>query len=253
MTLPNAEIKEILMTGDLFRGLQSDEIENLLKGKFSDIRHIKKGEFVFREGDKADKFYIFLSGYLLVSQDTLGGKRLILTRIVTPGDMFGEIYPFMGAGEYDMYVEAIEDSVIFEMDLDVVYSGFEGKPGKVAVTLQKNLISIFAQKAYVMNRRLRVLGASGIRGKIARFLIQRQKANEKMINSPEEVETVSTEKSKVQEKKIWVRPREEMADFLNVTRPALSREISAMVEEGIIRAGQGYLVILDQEALEEYL
>ena len=58
---------------------------------------------------------------------------------------------------------------------------------------------------------------------------------------------------KVQEKKIWVRPREEMADFLNVTRPALSREISAMVEEGIIRAGQGYLVILDQEALEEYL
>lgn len=60
MTLPNAEIKEILMTGDLFRGLQSDEIENLLKGKFSGIRHIKKGEFVFREGDKADKFYIFL-------------------------------------------------------------------------------------------------------------------------------------------------------------------------------------------------
>lgn len=50
-----------------------------------------------------------------------------------------------------------------------------------------------------------------------------------------------------------MRPREEMADFLNVTRPALSREISAMVEEGIIRAGQGYLVILDQEALEEYL
>ena len=71
--------------------------------------------------------------------------------------MFGEIYPFMGVGEYDMYVEAIEDSVIFEIDLDVVYSGFEGKPGKVAMTLQKNLISIFAQKAYVMNRRLRGL------------------------------------------------------------------------------------------------
>ena len=48
-------------------------------------------------------------------------------------------------------------------------------------------------------------------------------------------------------------PREEMADYLTVSRPALSRELGNMVREGILKIDGRDLVILDQEALEEYL
>ena len=48
-------------------------------------------------------------------------------------------------------------------------------------------------------------------------------------------------------------PREEMADYLNVTRPSLSRELSNMVKDGIIRNEGRDIVIIDQDKLESYL
>lgn len=249
------KIKELLSKSELFNGLSYDEIDVLLKDSRNGVKTINKGELVFDEGDKADKFFILLSGFLLVSQDTLSGKRLILTRIVNPGDMFGEIYPFMGASRYDMYVEAVEESIVFEMDLDVVYCGLNKEFDRVANILRKNLIRIFAHKAYVMNRRLRVLGAAGIRGKIARLLTQRQKDQDRMRDLGPDNDKIKRAAFYSGDNKsiVKVRPREEMADFLNVARPSLSREISAMVDEGIIKTGDGYIEILDQEALEEYL
>lgn len=85
-----------------------------------------------------------------------------------------------------------------------------------------------------MNRRLRVLGATGIRGKLARFIVDRQ----------------------VEEKKKNIKinmSREQMADFLNVTRPSLSREMGAMIEEGILSLNGKILKVVNQEALEKWL
>ena len=47
--------------------------------------------------------------------------------------------------------------------------------------------------------------------------------------------------------------REELADYLNVTRPSLSRELGNMEKEGIIRLDGRKIVIVSQEKLEEYL
>jgi CRP-like cAMP-binding protein len=47
--------------------------------------------------------------------------------------------------------------------------------------------------------------------------------------------------------------REALADYLNVARQSLSRELSAMQEEGLIEVSGKRSIILDQERLEEYL
>ncbi len=44
-----------------------------------------------------------------------------------------------------------------------------------------------------------------------------------------------------------------MADFLNVTRPSLSREMGAMIEEGILSLNGKILKVVNQEALEKWL
>lgn len=46
--------------------------------------------------------------------------------------------------------------------------------------------------------------------------------------------------------------RQEMADVLNVSRTSLSRELSRLQDEGIIRFKGKTIEILDLEALEEY-
>lgn len=47
--------------------------------------------------------------------------------------------------------------------------------------------------------------------------------------------------------------REEMADYMNVTRPSLSRELGNMVKEGILALEGRKIVVQNQEALESYL
>ena len=44
-----------------------------------------------------------------------------------------------------------------------------------------------------------------------------------------------------------------MADYLNITRPSLSRELGKMQEEGIIEFGRRQILVKDQEKLEYYL
>lgn len=124
-----------------------------------------------------------------------------------------------------MYVEAKRYSKILILDVNFLTESEK---------IRENLLFIFAQKAYTMNRRLRVLGATGIRGKLARFIVDRQ----------------------VEEKKKNIKinmSREQMADFLNVTRPSLSREMGAMIEEGILSLNGKILKVVNQEALEKWL
>lgn len=214
---------EIISKSPLFKDIEEKELQEILNSSI--IKAFEKGELVFQDTDKPDGLLILLSGELMVCKDTFSGKRLIITTISSPGDMFGEVYPFIGVEQYDMYVEAKRYSKILILDVNFLTESEK---------IRENLLFIFAQKAYTMNRRLRVLGATGIRGKLARFIVDRQ----------------------VEEKKKNIKinmSREQMADFLNVTRPSLSREMGAMIEEGILSLNGKILKVVNQEALEKWL
>ena len=98
--------------------------------------------------------------------------------------------------------------------------------------MRNNLLTVFANKAYRMNQKLRVLGGGGIREKIACFLVEQQDKEGRINGSFS---------------------REEMADYLNVARPSLSRELGKMQKEGIISLERRQIQIKDQKRLEEYL
>ena len=224
------EVIDILTESVLFRGCDAEEIRELVRNSGT-LRKYEQGEFIFAEEDAPVRIRMLISGALLVAKDTVSGKRMILTKIDEPGDLFGEIYPFIGLTHYDMYVEALKDSRVLSISLEPFRMTGNAAHDRMAQRLQGNLLSVVARKAYQMNRRLRVVGSPGICGKIARLLVDLQNAGNR----------------------IRVMPREEMADYLTVSRPALSRELGNMVREGILKIDGRDLVILDQEALEEYL
>lgn len=215
----------------LFRHLPDEDLQLLLDSPFLRVQSYQKGDLIFDESDKPSEIMLLIRGNLLIAQNTLSGKRMILSRIVDPGDTFGEVYVFKQLPAYDMYAETIERTSILFVDASLLSGESRDPYLKIAEIMMRNQLMMFASKAYMMNRRLRILGSPSIREKIARLLIERQgKTN-----------------------RVHVMPREEMADYLNVTRPSLSREISAMVKEGIIRNEGQTLVILDQKKLEEYI
>ena len=83
-----------------------------------------------------------------------------------------------------------------------------------------------------MNRKIKILGSSSIREKIVKFLMQE-------CHGQDLVQLTMS--------------REKWADYLNVTRPSLSRELGNMVQEGMIALQGKQIRILDAAALEDYL
>ncbi len=205
------------------------DIEKLLKDYHSEIRKIKKGSFIFTEDDIPRKIFLLISGSIVIGKDTSGGKRVIITQIEREGEIFGEVYAFREHRAYDMYAEATEDVVLLTLDNEIF---LEQGTEQFVRTLWYNLMTIFADKAYHMNVKLRILGGSNIREKIVRFLAARQSENGIIGGNL---------------------TREAMADSLNVTRPSLSRELGRMQEEGIIRLDKREIVITNQETFDSYL
>ena len=98
--------------------------------------------------------------------------------------------------------------------------------------LRENLLEVFAGKAYNMNRKLRILGSGSLRERIVRFLVECQDSEGQIHMNLS---------------------REEMADYLNITRPSLSRELGKMQEEGILELDRRQILVKDQEKMELYL
>lgn len=71
----------------VFRSLADWELRRLVK--FADLRLIKTGTDVYRDGDRADHFFVIRSGKVKLYRDLANGKRMILD-FHGVGDLFGE-------------------------------------------------------------------------------------------------------------------------------------------------------------------
>lgn len=239
------EIKEQLKGTSLARGMTDDDVEALLASSQVRLVHYKKGEIIFHEGDVPERLFLLVSGAVRILKDTYSGRQIFLGEIRKPGVMFGEVYLFIERHAYDMFTQALATTELLEISSHMLTQGAaeddfgeaddpeRAQRVRLQGLLQRNLLRDFARKAYQMNNMLKVLASGSLRGKIARYLmLQPQKADGKICLSES---------------------RESTAIYLAVSRPALSRELSAMQKEGILAMESRTIHILDREKLEEYL
>lgn len=231
------KVIQALKCSGLCRQFTNDEIKALSEGNNTEIERYEKGSFVFEEDDIPDRLYVLIEGCVEVSKMTFSGKKILITTIENAGDMFAEVYMFMGKNKYDMSAQVTTESIV----LSISSSFFENishneyvcaADSEIAKKITKNLMSIFAMKAYNLSGKVRLLGCSSIREKIALYLIENQTPSGEIVKNPS---------------------REELADYINVTRPSLSRELGNMEKEGIIKLEGRKIKIMSQEKLEEYL
>lgn len=228
----NDSIIQALSKSALCKEFTQDELLSLLEENNTEIKKYEKGSFVFEEGDVPDRLYVLIYGLVEVSKLTFSGKKILITTIENPGDMFAEVYMFMGKSKYDMSAQTGEESLILSISSEFFENISYNTNALVAEKIRKNLMGIFAMKAYNLSGKVRLLGCGSIREKISLYLIENQTPSGEIAKNPS---------------------REELADYLNVTRPSLSRELGNMEKEGIIRLEGRKIIIVSQEKLEEYL
>ncbi len=219
-------VKKLEETG-LFHEINKTEIERMLKCSKSYERHYKAGEYIFRQGDKPTKIYLLLNGYIHIAKDFASGKRDVLY-MVEEGNVFGEMFLFADMDNYWYDAIAAVDVDVLEIPWDFFYHFCENAC-KHHQMLTKNMLEMLSKKEFNITKKLHIVSTASLRERIAIWLID----------------------SMDSEGKVEIRmKREELADFLGVARPSLSRELMRMQADGLIEVSKKYIYIKDQNAVE---
>lgn len=125
---------EVWKKSPLFHGMTEQKIEEILMQEQCRRKKYEKGTFVFLEGDVPKSLFLLIQGKVTISQSTMSGRRILLTDITRSGDLFGEVYLFIGKEAYDMDAQAVEDSEVLEI------------AGEIPKVLWQNMLEIFAKK-----------------------------------------------------------------------------------------------------------
>lgn len=212
----------------LFYQMSEEEIALCLKCSGAKEKSIEKNEMIFTTWTKPAYVYILLSGSVSVCKDYPSGKRIVLTTIERPGDLFGEVYLFLEQETYDFYTIANKTTTILQIPKQYFYQTCENSCGHHGILI-RNLLTILAQKAYFLTQKVNLLSGGTLRQRIARYLLEVSAGNSKV--------TLGMN-------------REEFASYLNVARPSLSRELLNMQEDGLIRLKGKEILIVDFVLLE---
>lgn len=220
-----------LKRSPLFMGMTESDIERCLKCSGAEVFTYEKEEILFLQSDAPCKLMILLEGAIAICNDSVSGKRSIVTTVDQAGDLFGEVFLFLNKHEYDHYAQAVTLSKVLTMPRDFFFRTC-GKQCTYHAQLISNMLAILAQKAYYLNQKLQIMSCATLRQKITKVLLRNLSDDGRV--------TLSMN-------------REELADFLNTARPSLSRELMKMQEDGLIQMKKKEIIILQLEELQNLI
>lgn len=213
----------------LFDNIDIDELNKMLMCLKPTVVSFKKKEYIAIVENEFKGIGIIISGEIIVTKENVSGDRIIMSKL-GKANMFGEIIAFSNNDKWPT-------TVIAETDCTVLFL----PPNKITGNcpnmclghrfLISNMLKIVSQKALELNKKVDYLTIKSIRAKISTFLLEQYKNTGKLTFM------ISLK-------------RNELAQFLNMSRPSLSRELIKMKEEGIIDFYKSSFKIVDIEKLK---
>ena len=226
----NESFLKTLTQSPLFAGITPEALAGVVECLQPKVSLFPKASYVAAEGEPFTGLGILLDGKAAVIKENAAGQRIVMT-LLGPGDMFGEMFVFSAGDTWPLSVFTQEDCrVMFLPSIKIV-----GTCSKVCANHKQiiiNLLNIISEKAILLNRKVEYLAIRGMREKICVFLLEQYK------KSASRTFTLTLN-------------RNDLADFLNVSRTALSREMGRMRDEGMIDYYRSSIKIKDPEALKK--
>ena len=90
---------EQLENSRLFRSINEEETERILKCSKSRMKDYPAGHYIFEQGSVPSKLFLLIKGQIQICKDFNSGKRDVLY-LVEPGNVFGEIFLFADRKHY---------------------------------------------------------------------------------------------------------------------------------------------------------
>ncbi|MEK4854389.1 Crp/Fnr family transcriptional regulator [Paenibacillus sp. FSL H7-0756] len=197
----------------LFSGIAPDDIPQMLNCLSATQKEYTKDEMVVREGDFVDDIGIILQGTAQSTKLSPTGKQIIVS-LHYPGGYTAVLTAASRGRRCPMSVKAIEPLEVLFIPIQNILSPCT-KLGRAHEQLLGNLFDSIAERALELHDRNDCLIMPTIRDKVLTFLTRvRRETGTETFTIPFD--------------------REAMAEYLDVDRSALSRELAWMKRDGLI-------------------
>lgn len=220
----------VLKNCPLFRHISDTDFAHILPCLTIQVKKYKSDDFIFLLGDQVDSIGIVLEGTLEIIKENLIGNRHIIASL-GPSNMFGEGIVCTKERISPVSVLTKTEATVMLIPYQKVITSCE-KTCSFHIQLIHNMMLLLGEKNYVLNHKIDLLMIKGMKEKLATFLLyeaKRKGSNRFDIDFN----------------------RNELAEYLNVSRPSMSRELAAMKENGIIDYHMNSFHILSIEKLKE--
>lgn len=212
-----------LLQTPLFRGLEHAELEEMRICGCMRRARFEKGQIILHAGDTVRELGIVVSGRVNIeSVDLWGGKSLLSD--VPAGQVFAESYAWCGE---PLMVDAVaaQDCEICFLDLSDLQS--RAHTASWRNKLLHNLLSVSVRKNLALTGRSFCTAPKSVRGRLLTYLsAQAVRAGSSTFQIPFD--------------------RQQMADYLNLDRSALSKELGRMRDEGLLNFHKNHFTLKAQ-------
>ncbi len=209
----------------LFQGMTEDEISQCLASLHATEKSYKKGSIILHAGDITDRMGMVLSGSVTVESNDVWGNCTILSH-VGPGQYFAETYALLPDEVMLVDVKANEDCKILFVYTGHILGSLPTATWKEK--LVKNLLCISARKNLTLSGRSFHTSPKSARGRLLSYL-----------------NTVSLQKHSTEFDIPF--DRQQLADYLNLERTNMSKELTRMQKDGIIECRKSHFRLIKAE------
>lgn len=220
---------EMLSRLSVFHGLEREEIYTALSTLRAEEKNYQKGAVIFHAGSVTERMGLILEGSATIESNDIWGNRTILSH-VGHGQVFGESYALLTNVPMQVDVTANENCRILFLRIGFL-AGKETNSEPWALKLTANLLRIFAYKNLHLTGRSFHTSPKTIRGRVMAYL------NAVYLQTGTREFDIPFD-------------RQQLADYLNLERTALSKELGRMQREGYFRTKKRHFVILRSEILQ---
>lgn len=215
----------------LFNKLGENELRGYLQNAQVLVHSYKKNDFIALSGDPMEGIGVILEGSALLTRENIMGQRVIMANL-EESDIFGEALLFSKQPLWPATIKAIKATKIMFIPLETFIDTLPDCQ-QCQTKILSNLLEDLSEKAILLTRKVHYLTLKGMREKIFAYLTDIYKRQQsKTIQLPHN--------------------REQMAEVLNVSRTALSRELGRLRDEGIIDITGRTVKLQNIEEIEEF-
>lgn len=216
----------------MFAGISIDTLNIMFAYLQPQLLHCAADSYIVEQNEKIAGLGLLIHGKASIIKENLTGKSMLIKKIKN-GESFGIRTVFSQQHVWPV-------SVVAKTDCTVMFLPREKIAGKCKNTflgreqLLQNMLLLVSQNNCFLHRKLEYIAFKSLRKKICMYLLEQYEARgERTFTMPLN--------------------RNELADFLFVSRPALSREIGRMRAEKIIDFYRTSITLRNVDVIKQIL